>query len=397
MGWQNSREKVPSEKKLLAYAKLNLSLQVQTQNSQAKNSQAKNSQAKNSQAKNSQAKNSQAKNSQAKNSQKMPRGENEKLHEIKSSVAFLELHDVLIVEERQKGGLLLEVVDKQAEVSSANIPSGEENIIVRAARALERATKTSQSWKITLHKNIPIGAGLGGGSSDAAAFLLYAQKKIRLEQKKWLDIAKEVGSDVALFMLRGKKTNHLFVQGTGEIISQRETLKVCGVVLLCGKGLSTSEVYRRYSLTASEAKGSKARAQNASQEAAGKITSLKNDLQNNLQNNWQNDLQDAACSLDPSIAERIKALRECEGIFYARMTGSGSACFGLTELGGEENVAEELRSRGFSNVLATRLLATRLLATRLLATRLLATRLLATRLLATKLLATKLLATKLLE
>ncbi len=292
-----------AENRLLAHAKLNLSLQVG-----------------------------------AKKLQK----NDKKLHQIKSSVVFLKLHDVLLVEQRLKGGIHLQVIDKQAEVSSATITSGEDNLVIRAARALERVMQKSQHWKITLLKNIPAAAGLGGGSSNAAEFLLCAQKKINLSQKKWLDIAKEVGSDVSLFMLR-ENTNNLLVEGTGEKIARLENLKPCGVVLLCGEGLATSEVYNRYSLVARATgapKGKKVYPQNRMQEII----------------DMRNDLQDAASSLDARVANRIEALRASEGILCARMTGSGSACFGLTKLGAQENIAEKLRLSGFSNVLATEFL-----------------------------------------
>ena len=269
---------------------------------------------------------------------------NKKLHQIKSSVVFLKLHDVLLVEQRRKGGVELQVISQQAEVSSATITSGEENLVMRAARALERVMQNSQHWKITLLKNIPAAAGLGGGSSNAATFLLCAKKKINLPQKKWLDIAKEVGSDVSLFMLR-ENTNNLLVEGTGEKIARLENLKPCGVVLLCGEGLATSEVYNRYSLVAGASDAPKGKQDYAQKVYAQKDHAQKDHAQNRMQEiiDMRNDLQDAASSLDARVAKRIMALRASEGILCARMTGSGSACFGLTKLGAQENIAEKLR------------------------------------------------------
>ncbi len=311
---------MPSVKRLLARAKLNLSLQVEHKkhvDSLQKTREEKT---------------------------------DKKLHKIRSSIVFLKLHDVLIVEERQKGGVMLEVIDQQAGGSFVKIPSGEENLILRAARELERATQVSIDCQITLHKNIPAGAGLGGGSSDAAAFLLYAKKKVTLAKKKWLDIAKEIGSDVAMFMLR-EKTNNLLVEGTGDRIAPRESLKACGVVLICGQGLATGEVYRRYSLAEQVVEdGSEA-------TKVGKVyvQDYRKDYRQEIID-MRNDLQEVACRLDARIGKRIEALRACEGIFCARMTGSGSACFGLTKLGDEENIAEGLRLKGLGNVFATRFL-----------------------------------------
>ena len=308
------------------------------------------------------------------------------LHTIESQVVFLDLHDRLEVYEREdSGGLVVDFCKAHSARDPSvrdsflrdsflhesflhesflkeSFPVCEDHSLSRAARALAAAVGAKSiedlglSWNVVVRKAIPAGAGLGGGSSDAASFLRYARDRlgtrgVDISEDGWLSVARAVGSDVALFFLRAR-SNRVFVSGFGERVAEQDTLPVCGVVLLCGAELSTKAVYARH---ACNRRGGVKDTDRVEEACLSSSPSPSPRLEALLEGGG-NDLLVAACALDGSIVERLSALRSCEEVFCARMTGSGSACFGLTELGCEEGVAASLRARGFRGVLATRFL-----------------------------------------
>ena len=302
------------------------------------------------------------------------------LHKIESQIVFLDLQDRIEVLDRQDSGNLAVEFDETylGQLGEESLPVCEDHSLSRAARALAESVRAQGitdgvkelkfalefpwefPWNVVVRKAIPAGAGLGGGSSDAASFLRYAREKldargVSLSDDEWLSVARAVGSDVALFFLRGE-SNCAFVSGFGERVLAQESLPICGVVLLCGAGLSTAEVYRRYDCEQDEKQGKK---QGEGREDCEEEPCLSSSPSSRLAvflEGSGNDLLSAACALDGSIVERLSALRSCEEVFCARMTGSGSACFGLTALGDEEGVATKLRARGLRGVIATRFL-----------------------------------------
>ena len=297
------------------------------------------------------------------------------LHKIETSVALLNLHDTIHIEQLTHGGIRLQVRNRLATDSNiakfnTNAMRGEKNIAMLAARALERAIADDENarsiysnlhLRIVIHKAIPVGAGLGGGSSDAATFLLYAKKQLeqrglKFSKKFWLEVAKSVGSDIPMFMLEGFK-NHLFVSGKGEKVVARKPLPPCGVVLLYGESLSTRKVYHHYDQDNNVAT-------NISQKTQRNSDSDKNQLETSIDEknieqalkHTQNDLQQVACKIDHNIAKRLQALAACSEVFCARLTGSGSACFGLTKLGMEGKAITKLQNIPHTNAIATQFL-----------------------------------------
>lgn len=131
-------------------------------------------------------------------------------HEIETLMAPISLCDRLTIER----GKATEGVKFSCDDPS--VPKGEENLVVRAARLLQERAKIGAGIEIGLEKNIPHGAGLGGGSSDAAATLLGLNElfETRLDQKTLIELAAEIGSDVPFFILGSAAT----CRGRGEIV-----------------------------------------------------------------------------------------------------------------------------------------------------------------------------------
>jgi 4-diphosphocytidyl-2-C-methyl-D-erythritol kinase len=225
-------------------------------------------------------------------------------HELRSVVAEIPLHDDVELLDAPAGEVTVEMSGDGMEVPC--VPC-EENLAVRAARALAAAAGVSRGVRIRIVKRIPVGAGLGGGSADAAAVLngLNELWGLKLPNERLCAIGAEVGSDVPALVLGGM----VLMEGRGERVrpferSARPTTEGLCVVRpfddhfvlrippVCA---STARVYAEFRA-----------------EDCGK---------------FRNDLQPAACRLYPAIAETIAEM-EAEGLEDVQMTGSGSAVFG---------------------------------------------------------------------
>ncbi|MCS7252917.1 MAG: 4-(cytidine 5'-diphospho)-2-C-methyl-D-erythritol kinase [Armatimonadota bacterium] len=131
-------------------------------------------------------------------------------HEIVSVMCPIDLRDTLVAT------LLPPKEGFKLVVSNANIPNGNENTVWKAAEALARAANVPMCGLIRLYKQIPVAAGLGGGSSNAAAALVALNKlwNLGLKQPDLMEIAKSIGADVPFFIHGG----WALVEGFGDVI-----------------------------------------------------------------------------------------------------------------------------------------------------------------------------------
>jgi 4-diphosphocytidyl-2-C-methyl-D-erythritol kinase len=132
-------------------------------------------------------------------------------HEIETLMAPISLCDRITIEREGDGGEIHFACD------DASLPAGEDNLVVRAANLFQATTGISAGMTITLEKKIPHGAGLGGGSSDAASTLLALNELFgtALAQESLLNLAAELGSDVPFFVVRSAAV----CRGRGEIVT----------------------------------------------------------------------------------------------------------------------------------------------------------------------------------
>ena len=132
-------------------------------------------------------------------------------HEVETLMAPLSLHDALTIERGGDAGQIEFVCD------DATLPLGDDNLVVRAARLFCEATEQRAGLRIELRKSIPHGAGLGGGSSDAASVLLALNRLLEanLPNEKLAAIAAQIGSDVPFFIYESAA----FCRGRGEIVT----------------------------------------------------------------------------------------------------------------------------------------------------------------------------------
>lgn len=209
------------------------------------------------------------------------------------------------------------------------LTASEDNLALRAAQALRSRTGCTRGAAIHVEKRIPVGAGMGGGSADAAAVLRGLNRlwALNLSERELEEIGLTLGADVP-FCLRGGLT-----RTTG--IGERMTALPCGrtwplVVVQPGEGLSTGAVFGAYDHAGAARRPDTAAAADAL--SAGDASRLADTLANVLE-----PVSRAKC---PAIGEAIDALKEL-GAVAALMTGSGSAVFGVFASDDAADDAEE--------------------------------------------------------
>jgi len=214
------------------------------------------------------------------------------------------------------------------------LPADENHLAYRAAAALKQHTGYPGGAAIHVEKHIPVGAGMGGGSADAAGVLVGLNKLwgLYLPQEELEAIGLRLGADVP-FCIRGGLTR---TTGIGEIMEDLP----CGhnwplVVIQPCDGLSTKEIFTAYHEGMVDARPDNAAA--ALALANGDTAALAAAM--------ANVMQPVSEARRPGIHEAIAALRE-QGAFAAQMTGSGSAVFGaFTDEASAGKAYEALRSR----------------------------------------------------
>ena len=230
-------------------------------------------------------------------------------HLLDMVMQSVSLHDTLYLEPAE--GLSL-----RAE-GPVRVPVSEDNLALRAARALQRHAGSAEGAEIRLRKRIPTGAGLGGGSSDAAAVLrgLNQLWGLHYSLDTLCDIGLSLGADIP-YCLRGGLCR---VRGIGESIEPLDRARVYHLVILqpC-RGLSTRQVFT--ALGAAEAL--------RRPDTPGVIRALQESALGALPGVMGNTLQEVSVPLRPAIRQAITQLRE-HGARAAQMTGSGSAVFGV--------------------------------------------------------------------
>lgn len=247
-------------------------------------------------------------------------------HNLFSVVDLVSLHDVIHLEENADDAVVVRD-------NLGLLPTGADNTIYRAIMLLKERYGIKLGINVFVEKHIPLGSGLGGGSSNAATVMkeLVRLWDIRVDQEELIELGRRVGSDVPLF-LHGKSC---IMQGVGEKIIPFPLPFVWYLIVYPDVVISTRDVYNglRIVLTKQE-----------NEVTFSKKFSTALDIADIL----ENDLEQVAISRCPKI-ETIKKLLRDAGAVGSLMTGSGSAVFGIYER--EEDAREALEKvRGFGSV-----------------------------------------------
>ena len=205
----------------------------------------------------------------------------------------------------------------------SSLQVNDDNLIVRAARALVKETNYAGGAHITLKKNLPVASGIGGGSADAAATLkaLNLLWETRLVDEELAALGLKLGADIPVCLL----SKAARMSGVGERVSRVEGLPPLGVLLINpGIPISTFKVFQMHRGNFS----SKTKLQ-----PIGDTEVLYDFLAHQ-----KNDLQDLAIQIAPGISEVLDILSAEPDCRLVRLSGSGATCFGLFD---NETLAKE--------------------------------------------------------
>jgi 4-diphosphocytidyl-2-C-methyl-D-erythritol kinase len=245
-------------------------------------------------------------------------------HLLQSAFVLIDWGDVLHFERRDDGRL-------QRHDLGAELPA--DDLCLRAARALQQASGTPLGVDIRIEKRVPWGAGLGGGSSDAATTLLGLNRlwDLKFPRQRLLDLALRLGADVPFFVAG----NNAFVEGIGERISPIELPPAWLAVVKPEAGLGTAEIFGAATLERNTPPVI------LTDFLAG--TQLSDSAAPGF---GRNDLQPVAMSRCADVARAAEWLDSRYG--NSRMSGSGSAVFARAGTGDSPMAtwtAEELPPR----------------------------------------------------
>jgi 4-diphosphocytidyl-2-C-methyl-D-erythritol kinase len=242
-------------------------------------------------------------------------------HELVTILQTISLHDEL--------ELSLQPERINLDCNLPNLPTNERNLAYRAARLLKEKTGIKPGVLIHLKKNIPIGAGLGGGSSDAAAVLLGCNKlwNCKLSYSDLTELGMQLGMDVPFFLHGGTA----FALGRGEqIVRQLPTPELDLVIIYPNIFVSTASVYKNLEIRLGSNKN----------EPTSLLTALESRNISQIAVSLYNRLESSTFKLHPQLAE-IKDALISAGSLGALLSGSGSAIFGLAKTAHESTLISQ--------------------------------------------------------
>lgn len=236
-------------------------------------------------------------------------------HDIDMVTLPITLHDVLEMEQ---------LISRHGIFITSDDPSlicDEGNLAFKALKAMEDNFSFSKSYRIQIYKRIPMNAGLGGGSADAAGIIRAICKLYNMDahDPKIIKVARSIGSDVP-FCLLNKPAR---VLGTGEnIIPLDSKLDYHVIIIKPHKGLSTKDVYEKYDTIPEE--------EREHPDISALIEAIKIGDEQKMFENMKNGLYKPASLLCPVISGILNDFKKMGFPLYS-MTGSGNACFALSK------------------------------------------------------------------
>jgi 4-diphosphocytidyl-2-C-methyl-D-erythritol kinase len=240
-------------------------------------------------------------------------------HELESLVVFAAAGDALAF----APGKNLALTVRGPTAAAAGDLS--DNLVLKAARALAERIEGLKLGRFVLSKRLPVAAGLGGGSTDAAAALrlLARHNHITPDDARLIAAARATGADVPVCL----DPQPRMMRGIGELLSQPLALPALPALLINPRvSVATKDVFA--ALRAAPV-GEHHHAKSVGEEWASRSHAPSRDELIAFVSRHGNDLEAPAIALHPAVPQTLAALRALPGCRLARMSGSGASCFGL--------------------------------------------------------------------
>ena len=231
-------------------------------------------------------------------------------HDVRMIMQSIHLYDRVEIKKTRSPKI-------RVEVNLYYLPVDENNLVYKAAAIMKERYGIKEGVRITLQKFIPVAAGLGGGSSDAAAVLVGMNRmfKLGLKQEELMKVGAQIGADVPFCVMRGTA----LAEGIGEKLTALPPMPKCPVLIAKpGVSVSTAEVYQNLKLY----DGMK------HPDIDGMIEAIQSKDLNGIAAKMENILETVTIPRYPVIKE-IKKIMMDNGALNAMMSGSGPSVFGL--------------------------------------------------------------------
>lgn len=243
-------------------------------------------------------------------------------HEIETVMQEISLFDYIYIENYDK--------DIEFTCSNPRLTPGEDNLVLKAVRLLQKESGIFRGVKIHLDKRIPIGAGLGGGSSDAVATLVGLNKlwQIGYDEKKLMSLAGKLGSDTPFFVMG----NTALCKGRGEVVAPYFLkVKYNYIVIYPKFEVSTKMVYNNFKISLTR----------NLKDVSFFLQLLSSGNPEKLGSCLHNRLEEVVFRLYPDL-EKIKKTLATFNFCGVLLSGSGSALYGLCK---EKNNTREIEQK----------------------------------------------------
>ncbi len=255
-------------------------------------------------------------------------------HDIESLVVFADCADTLTFAPGAELGLAT------GGPGAADCGEMSDNLVIRAARLLGERIPGLMLGQFTLDKHLPVAAGIGGGSADAAAALrlLARANGIAIDDQRIVDVARETGADIPVCLASRACT----MTGVGENLSMLDVPSMPCVMVNPRVGVATKDVFAALGLGKGELL---AGAGDIMLSRGWPADGASFDAWIEAIGSGTNDLERPALKVEPVIDEVLSALRATDGVQLARMSGSGATCFAIYETIGDAGQAAKAISQ----------------------------------------------------